>query len=137
MRKKTPPATESAAAADQWAQWTQPFRDPGRRIVFNAGVMNVKSVLNAGLADATLRYSNAAALIAEGNKQRIRRKHGGEATASNAREDAKTQRAKYQAAAQKLLTNGRSAREVAGILAPRYGVSPRTIRRVLKKTDNR
>lgn len=70
---------DAQASRQQWDAWTQRFREPGRRVELNAGVMRSDQVLDAGFGDAVLRYTNARSLIREGFKQRGQHKRAGAA----------------------------------------------------------
>jgi hypothetical protein len=70
----------------------------------------------------------------KGMEERMRRgaKIGGKNSASNRRKDSKTPPEKLREERDKLIEQGKDKRDIAGILAVRYGVTTSTIRKKLK-----
>ncbi len=111
----------------------QPFRAKGNHVVLNAGVLDIEAVRDAGLSDAMLHLTNAASLIADGHKQRVGRKRGGSKTARVLKAGAATWQNQCCAQFEALIRAGRCKRDIASLLAKRFGKHPATIRRALKK----
>ena len=140
MRKKTPPS-DAASGRDPPQTladmaWWQRVAPRGVPVLLNAALMRPEHAESIEL-QTYLSATNARSLITEGHGQRMGRKRGGAKTAHAAKQEAAARRAQYAAAARKLQAEGKSQREVARIIGGKFGVSPATIRRALKKTDNR
>lgn len=95
------------------------------RHLFPQGSYTMPAVLNAAIAVTRGQRVASAA----------RARKGGDQTALMKKAEAATWHAECVAKARTLLARGKSSRELAGILAPQFNVSPRRIRDVLKKAE--
>ena len=136
MRKKTPPS-DAASGRDPPQTladmaWWQRVAPRGVPVLLNAALMRPEHAESIEL-QTFLSATNAHSLIAEGHGQRMGRKRGGEKTAKARKADvAITWQNKCRTQYAELISNGRSPRDVAALLATRFQKHPSTIRRVLK-----
>lgn len=98
-----------------------------------AGEFETAGRMLRGYMYSTAQGKADAKMAAVGRKQRIGNHKGGKKTGQRRRDEAKAWHQDCVAAAYKLLESGKSPRDLASILAPRFGVTPTQIRAVLRK----
>ena len=121
--------------------WMEPFKAPGFTAKINAGIMNIDDVQNmiaesenpAVAFEIFLKTTNTAELIKTGYARHKGNKKGGKKNADRSKEAAEEWHAPCAKKARELLAQGKTSRELAGILATQFERDRTTINRVLKK----